>query len=270
MADTCIKWQFWIDRGGTFTDLIGKCSDGHLVVHKLLSDNQSLYHDAAIQGIRDILKLSPDEPLPLDSISQVRMGTTVATNALLERKGESTLLVVNKGFADALRIAYQNRPQIFARHIVLPEVLYSKVIEVSGRLDAQGAVLESFDSVSAGQTLQLAFDAGIRSCAIVFMHGYRYPLHELECAALARKIGFEQISLSHEVSPLIKFVSRGDTTVADAYLSPILNRYLNRLTKDLGPVRTYFMQSNGGHVDKLTSEGRTVCSPDRPGVSSAP
>jgi 5-oxoprolinase (ATP-hydrolysing) len=250
------KWQFWIDRGGTFTDVIGYRSDGVAVVHKLLSEDRERYDDAAIQGIRDVLMLHDQDPLPHDVISCIKMGTTVATNALLERNGERTLLIVNDGFADALRIAYQNRPDIFARHIILPQLLYEKVLELPCRVCANGEVLKQFDQVASQATLQSAYDEGYRSCAIVFMHGYAYPQHELECAAIAKSIGFTQISVSHQVSPLIKFVSRGDTTVADAYLSPILNRYLEGLKADLGDTQLLFMQSNGGLVDKSLFRGK--------------
>ncbi|HEY9684481.1 MAG TPA: hydantoinase B/oxoprolinase family protein [Oculatellaceae cyanobacterium] len=256
MSDSAKTWQFWIDRGGTFTDIIGCRSDGHLIVHKLLSENPLRYRDAAIQGIREILLLRAHDSLPAEEISAIKMGTTVATNALLERKGEPTLLVVNQGFKDALRIAYQNRPDIFARHIILPEMLYDSVLELPCRVGFDGIVERPWDADTARQGLQKAFDSGIHACAIVFMHSYRYPDHEQLCGTLAKEIGFNQISLSHEVSPLIKLVSRGDTTVADAYLSPILNRYVSTLTKKLGGIRMYFMQSNGGHVDKEHFRGK--------------
>ena len=251
-----LKWQFWIDRGGTFTDVLGYRADGVTVVHKLLSEDRARYEDAAIQGIRDVLKLKECDELPHELISCIKMGTTVATNALLERNGERTLLIVNDGFADALRIAYQNRPDIFARHIILPHLLYEKVLEMSCRVSAHGDVVSNFDDDAARAKLQSAYDEGFRSCAIVFMHGYAYPQHELECAAVAKSIGFTQVSISHQVSPLIKFVSRGDTTVADAYLSPILNRYLEGLKTDLGETQLLFMQSNGGLVDKSLFKGK--------------
>jgi len=250
------EWQFWIDRGGTFTDVLGYRSDGKVIVHKLLSEDSACYNDAAIQGIRDVLELKENDELPHDLISCIKMGTTVATNALLERKGERTLLVVNDGFADALRIAYQNRPDIFARHIILPELLYENVLELSCRVTANGGVLKDFDHSAARAQLQSAYDQGFRSCAIVFMHGYAYPLHEFECAKLAQSIGFTQISISHQVSPLIKFVTRGDTTVADAYLSPVLNRYLDGLKAELGETQVFFMQSNGGLVGKSLFRGK--------------
>ena len=233
VADRSIgRWQFWIDRGGTFTDIVAKHPDGRTVVHKLLSENPERYTDAAIQGIREILDVAADAPLPAAKIGVVKMGTTVATNALLERKGDRTVLVVTKGFRDALRIGYQNRPNIFARQIVLPEMLYERVVEVEERYSAQGEELISVNPAYTSE-LQAAYDTGIRSCAIVFMHGYRYPQHEKQVAAVARKIGFSQISVSHAVSPLMKLISRGDTTVVDAYLSPILRRYVNQVASQL-------------------------------------
>ena len=260
-------WQFWIDRGGTFTDIVARRPDGQLVVHKLLSENPERYADAPIQGIRDVLGVSSDAPIPAEQIATVKMGTTVATNALLERQGDRTLLLITKGFRDALRIGYQNRPNIFARHIILPEMLYERVIEVDERLSAQGEVLISFRPMETGliEELQDAYAAGIRSCAIVFLHGYRYPDHERQAAELARQIGFTQVSVSHEVSPLMKLVSRGDTTVVDAYLSPILRRYVDRVAAELGVAassggspqpRLFFMQSNGGLTDAALFQGK--------------
>ncbi|PSB41524.1 hydantoinase/oxoprolinase N-terminal domain-containing protein, partial [Chamaesiphon polymorphus] len=228
------RWQFWIDRGGTFTDIVAQRPDGELLVHKLLSENPSRYTDAPIQGIRDILGLTADEAIPAEAIESIKMGTTVATNALLERAGDPTLLIITKGFGDALRIGYQHRPQIFAREIVLPEMLYDRVIEVNERYTAQGEELIPLQvDDTLKQSLQTAYDDGICACAIVFLHAYRYPTHELQIAELAREIGFTQISLSHQVSPLIKLVSRGDTTVVDAYLSPILRRYVNSFSQQL-------------------------------------
>ncbi|TAG96065.1 MAG: 5-oxoprolinase [Oscillatoriales cyanobacterium] len=226
------RWQFWIDRGGTFTDIVAKCPDGRLVIHKLLSENPDRYTDAAVQGIRDILGISADVPIPAAQIEAIKMGTTVATNALLERKGDRTILLITKGFGDALRIGYQNRPNIFARHIVLPEMLYDGVIEVVERYSAQGEELIAVDR-NFIPSLQQAYNDGIRSCAIVFMHGYRYSEHEQQVAEIAREIGFTQISVSHEVSPLMKLIFRGDTTVVDAYLSPILRRYVEQITSQL-------------------------------------
>ncbi|HIE19991.1 MAG TPA: 5-oxoprolinase, partial [Rhodospirillales bacterium] len=255
-------WQIWIDRGGTFTDLVARRPDGKLVTHKLLSENPGHYQDAALQGIRDLLGLAPPDPIPTDAIDVVRMGTTVATNALLERTGDTTVLVITKGFADALRIGYQNRPKLFERHIRLPEMLYQRVIEVDERLNATGEILTAPDPDTVRVDLQAAFDDGIRSAAIVFMHGYRYPGHEKIVADLAQDVGFIQVSASHRVSPLMKLVSRGDTTVVDAYLSPILRRYVDRVAaeqadQDSGRgTRLQFMQSNGGLTDAKLFQGK--------------
>src|SRR6266446_1656378 len=212
------SWDFWIDRGGTFTDVIGRRPDGALVAHKLLSDNPEAYGDAAVQGIRNLIGVKPGEPIPQGIIGSVKMGTTVATNALLERKGERTLLLITQGFRDALRIGYQARPKIFARHIIKPEILYERVVEVAERVRAE---------------LAQARADGVKAVAIVFMHAYRHPEHERQVAALAREMGFAQVSASHEVSALIKLVSRGDNTVVDAYLSPILRRYVAQVAGDL-------------------------------------
>ncbi|HEX7006035.1 MAG TPA: hydantoinase B/oxoprolinase family protein [Alphaproteobacteria bacterium] len=249
-------WQFWIDRGGTFTDVVARRPDGRIVTHKLLSDNPERYEDAALQGIREVLGLGPGAPIPAEAVEAVKMGTTVATNALLERKGERTVLVITGGFGDALRIGYQNRPRLFDRHIRLPERLYERVVEVDERLDAEGSVLRPLDLAGARAELEAAYQAGMRSAAIVFMHGYRYPAHEAAVAALAREIGFTQVSASHVTSPLMKLVSRGDTTVVDAYLSPILRRYVDRVAGELGDVRLMFMQSNGGLVDARFFQGK--------------
>ncbi|MCG6876624.1 MAG: hydantoinase B/oxoprolinase family protein [Betaproteobacteria bacterium] len=250
------RWQFWIDRGGTFTDVVARRPDGAVATHKLLSENPERYDDAAIAGIRHFLGLAADDPIPGDAIEAVKMGTTVATNALLERKGERTVLLITQGLADQLRIAYQNRPLIFARHIVLPELLYAKVVEVTERIGAHGEVLAALDAERARRDLQTAFDEGFRSVAIVFMHGYRYTAHEARVAAIARELGFPQVSVSHEVSPLMKLVSRGDTTVVDAYLSPILRRYVDRVAEDLEGVRIMFMQSSGGLTDARRFQGK--------------
>ncbi|MFO1420949.1 MAG: hydantoinase B/oxoprolinase family protein [Candidatus Competibacteraceae bacterium] len=250
------RWQFWIDRGGTFTDIVARRPDGRLVTHKLLSDNPEHYADAALQGIRDVLDVPADRPIPADRIGAVKMGTTVATNALLERKGDHTLLLITRGFRDALRIAYQNRPKLFARQIVLPELLYERVAEVGERVSAQGEILVPFEPSSARVPLEDAWRAGIRAVAIVFLHGYRYPEHERRAAELAREIGFTQISVSHQVSPLMKLVGRGDTTVVDAYLSPILRRYVDRVAAELGNVRLLFMQSSGGLTDARRFQGK--------------
>jgi len=249
-------WQFWIDRGGTFTDIVGKRPDGQLVTHKLLSENPDQYKDAAVAGIRHLLGLKSNEPVSPKLVSCVKMGTTVATNALLERKGERTLLVTTQGFRDALRIAYQNRPRLFDRNIVLPELLYSEVIEAQERMSAQGDVIEALNTEALRDQLQAQFDAGIRSVAIVFMHAYRYQQHEAMAAQLARQIGFTQISTSHQTSPLMKFVSRGDTTVVDAYLSPILRRYVDQVASEMPGVKLMFMQSSGGLTDAHAFAGK--------------
>ena len=249
-------WQFWIDRGGTFTDVVGRAPDGQLRIHKLLSDNPDQYDDAALQGIRDLLGLDHAEHLPAAAIEAVKMGTTVATNALLERRGEPTLLAITRGLGDALRIGYQHRPDIFARRIVLPELLYAEVVEIDERLRADGTVERPLDLPRAQADLAAAFDRGFRAVAIVLVHGYRHHAHEAALAELAREIGFRQISVSHKVSPLMKLVGRGDTTVVDAYLSPILRRYVDRVAGALGDVRLMFMQSSGGLVDAHMFQGK--------------
>jgi 5-oxoprolinase (ATP-hydrolysing) len=215
------RWEFWIDRGGTFTDIVARRPDGRLVAHKLLSDNPRAYADAAVAGIRELLGLRPDEEFPADRVGAVRLGTTVATNALLERKGEPTVLVITAGFADALRIAYQNRPRIFDRRILLPEVLYDRVIEVGERIGARGEVITPLAEDALAADLKAAYDDGFRSAAVVCLHGYRHTKHEARIGELARAAGFAQVSVSHQTSPLMKLVSRGDTTVVDAYQSPI-------------------------------------------------
>ncbi|MBU4423924.1 MAG: hydantoinase B/oxoprolinase family protein [Gammaproteobacteria bacterium] len=250
------RWQFWIDRGGTFTDVVGKRPDGTLVTHKLLSENPEQYKDAAVAGIRHLLGLKPGEPVTPELVECVKMGTTVATNALLERKGEPTLLITTKGFKDALRIAYQNRPRLFDRHIVLPELLYSRVIEAQERMGAHGEVIEPLDEAHLKERLWAAFDAGLRSAAIVFMHGYRYTAHEEAAARIAREIGFTQVSASHATSPMMKLVSRGDTTVVDAYLSPILRRYVDQVASEMPGVKLFFMQSSGGLTDAQVFQGK--------------
>jgi 5-oxoprolinase (ATP-hydrolysing) len=250
------RWQFWIDRGGTFTDIVARKPDGSLVTHKLLSENPERYRDAAVAGIRQLLNVAPGAPIPGDRIDAVKMGTTVATNALLERTGERTALFITRGFRDALRIAYQNRPRIFDRHIVLPELLYSRVAEVVERIGAHGDVLIPLDIDKTRHDLRQVFDEGYRSLAIVLMHGYRYQQHERVIAAMARDIGYTHVSVSHEVSPLMKLVSRGDTTVVDAYLSPILHRYVDTVAAELKDVRLMFMQSNGGLTDARRFQGK--------------
>jgi 5-oxoprolinase (ATP-hydrolysing) len=250
------RWQFWVDRGGTFTDIVGRAPDGTLRTLKLLSENPEQYRDAAVEGIRRLLGLLPGEPITPKRVECVKMGTTVATNALLERKGDRTVLVTTRGFRDALRIAYQARPKLFERRILLPELLYERVIEADERMGAQGELVHPLDLAALGLPLRQAYDAGIRACAVVFMHGYRYTAHEQAAAALAREIGFTQVSVSHEVSPLMKLVSRGDTTVVDAYLSPILRRYVEQVAQQMPGVRLFFMQSSGGLTEAHRFQGK--------------
>ncbi|SNT23270.1 5-oxoprolinase (ATP-hydrolysing) [Noviherbaspirillum humi] len=250
------RWQFWIDRGGTFTDIVALRPQGDIVTHKLLSENPERYADAAIAGIRHLLDVKPHEPIPVERIAAVKMGTTVATNALLERKGEPTVLAITRGFRDALRIAYQNRPRLFDRRIVLPELLYQRVVEIEERIGAQGDIVLPLDEAKARADLGEAFDAGFRSIAIVFMHGYRHCVHEAALERIAREIGFTQVSVSHKISPLMKLVSRGDTTVVDAYLSPILQRYVARVARELPGVNLQFMQSSGGLTDARAFQGK--------------
>jgi 5-oxoprolinase (ATP-hydrolysing) len=250
------SWQFWVDRGGTFTDIVARRPDGGLVTHKLLSENPEHYRDAAVQGVRDLLGLSQADPIPAESIECIKMGTTVATNALLERKGERTLLAITRGFRDALRIGYQARPRLFDRHVVLPELLYEEVVEIDERMANDGSVVTPLDRAATRAALQAAYDKGYRAIAIVFMHGYRYTDHESAVADIAREIGFPQVSTSHETSPLIKLVGRGDTTVVDAYLSPILRRYVDQVAGKVGDVRLMFMQSSGGLTDARMFQGK--------------
>ncbi|MGY6529995.1 MAG: hydantoinase B/oxoprolinase family protein [Cyanobacterium sp.] len=263
MARNESKWQFWIDRGGTFTDVIALTPEKQVITHKLLSENPEQYTDAAVEGIRVLMAIPPGQPLPLKDIEVVKMGTTVATNALLERKGERVVLVTNEGFGDALRIGYQHRPNIFAREIILPSMVYEEIIEVSARYSPHGEELSPVNEKKVIEDLQRVYDQGIRCCAIILLHGYRYSDHEKRIGAIARNLGFSQISVSHEVSPLMKLVSRGDTTVVDAYLSPILRRYVdqvqqemgNRGQKDILP-KLMFMQSNGGLVNSSQFQGK--------------
>jgi len=250
------RWQFWIDRGGTFTDVVGKRPDGVLVTHKLLSENPEQYRDAAVAGIRHLLGLKPGERVSAEVVDCVKMGTTVATNALLERKGEPTLLVTTRGFRDALRIAYQNRPRLFDRRIVLPELLYSAVVEAGERVSAQGEVLQPLDEMLLKEELLAHYQQGLRSVAIVFMHGYRFTGHEKAAKRIALQAGFTQVSTSHETSPMMKFVSRGDTTVVDAYLSPILRRYVEQVAGEMPGVKLFFMQSSGGLTDAHVFQGK--------------
>ena len=256
-------WQFWIDRGGTFTDIVAQRPDGTTLVHKLLSENPERYTDAPLQGIRELMEIPEDTPIPAEQIASIKMGTTVATNALLERKGDRTLFVTTEGFCDGLRIGYQNRPDIFARQIVLPEMLYEKVVEVGERMAANGELLKPMTAEveqRLRQDLTAAFEQGIRACAISFVHGYRFPTHEQRAAAIAREVGFTQVSTSHQTSPLVKWVSRSDTTVVDAYLSPILRRYVDRIEAALGKgdacPQLLFMQSNGGLTPAQYFQGK--------------
>src|SRR5580693_3369383 len=250
------RWEFWIDRGGTFTDVVARRPDGTLAVRKLLSEDPGRYQDAVLAGIRGLLGVPAGEPIPAARIGSVRLGTTVATNALLQRRGEPTALVITRGFRDALRIGYQNRPRIFARQIILPELLYSRVIEVTERVGAHGEVVTALDEEAAARDLRAAYDDGLRAVAVVCMHGYRYPAHEARIGEIARGAGFTQVSLSHTTSPLMKLVSRGDTTVVDAYLSPILARYVDHVAAELGGTRVLFMQSSGGLADAHRFRGK--------------
>ena len=255
-AGSAARWQFWIDRGGTFTDVVGKRPDGSLVTLKLLSENPEQYRDAAVAGIRRLLGLGAGEPVTSGQVESVKMGTTVATNALLERKGEPTLLVITRGFRDALRIAYQDRPKLFERRIVLPELLYSRVIEADERVGADGELVRALDEARLERDLRAARASGLTSVAIVFMHGWRHTAHELAAERIARHAGFTQISVSHRTSPLMKLVGRGDTTVVDAYLSPILRRYVDEVAAEMPGVDLYFMQSSGGLAHAQSFQGK--------------
>lgn len=250
------RWRFWIDRGGTFTDLVAVRPDGSLVTHKLLSDDPTRNEDAALLGIRRLMGLGPGEPIPSADIAEVRMGTTVGTNALLERRGEPTVLAVTRGFADAPRLGYQDRPDIFALKVELPELLHERVIEIDERVLADGTVERALDEEAAQAALAAARAAGLRSVAVALMHGHRHPRHERRLGAIARRLGFTQISLSSETIPLVKLVSRAETTVADAYLSPILRRYVDTIAGDLRPTRLFFMQSHGGLTDARGFRGK--------------
>ncbi|MBN1389020.1 MAG: hydantoinase B/oxoprolinase family protein [Candidatus Thermoplasmatota archaeon] len=253
-------WHFWIDRGGTFTDIVGRGPDSSIKVLKLLSDDRERYRDASVQGIRDILGLVPGEPVPLEKIHSIRMGTTVGTNALLERKGERCALIVNKGYRDILRIGYQKRPDLFALKIELPGMLYETVEEIPGRVDVNGNTIEPLDETVIKEKLRNIRGSGISSVAILLMHSYRFPSHEKRVVAIARELGFDQISASHEVAPLMKIVGRGDTTVVDAYLSPILLRYIDGVKGEIGAgsqdLDLLFMQSNGGLIDSTMFRGK--------------
>ncbi|HJU49169.1 MAG TPA: hydantoinase/oxoprolinase family protein, partial [Pseudogulbenkiania sp.] len=250
------RWQFWIDRGGTFTDIVAKRPDNTLVTHKLLSENPEQYKDAAVAGIRHLLGLADGESITPDLVEAVKMGTTVATNALLERKGEATALFITRGYRDALRIAYQNRPRLFDLEVILPELLYSKVVEVNERVGAHGDQVEPLDEERTRADLKAVYDEGFHSLAIVLMHGYRYQAHEKAIGQMAREIGFSQVSTSHEASPMLKLVSRGDTTVVDAYLSPILRRYVDQVASEMPGVNLQFMQSSGGLTDAHRFQGK--------------
>ena len=252
-------WQFWIDRGGTFTDIVAKKPNGKIIIDKLLSENSDAYKDAAVAGIRRILDLKNEDKIPTDIISSVKMGTTVATNALLERKGDRTLLLITKGFGDLLRIGYQNRPLLFDLSIKLPELLYERVVEVSERLNEKGEVVTELNEEEVRNSLIKAKSDGINSVAIAFMHSYINPDHENKIEQIAKEENFNQISVSHKVSPLIKLVGRGDTTVVDAYLSPILRRYVNQVSEELQDTKStqlMFMQSNGGLTDANLFQGK--------------
>jgi 5-oxoprolinase (ATP-hydrolysing) len=256
-----MPWKFFADRGGTFTDIVGITPNNQIITHKLLSQNPERYQDAIVQGIRDILGLSPQDFLTSEQIEVIKIGTTVGTNALLERKGDRTVLVITKGFKDALRIGYQNRPDIFAREIILPELLYEEVIEIEERIDAQGHELIPLNLEKIKTDLIKIYQSEIRSCAIIFMHSYRYPEHEKQVAKIAEEIGFTQISVSHQVSPLMKLISRGDTTVVDAYISPILRCYVEQVTNQLNnnqksSIKLMFMQSNGGLTNANNFQGK--------------
>ncbi|WP_376696662.1 hydantoinase B/oxoprolinase family protein [Wenzhouxiangella sp. EGI_FJ10305] len=250
------RWRFWIDRGGTFTDVIACSPDGELRAAKLLSENPDHYDDAAIEGVRRMLALGTDEPIPDERIEHVRMGTTVATNALLERKGEATALVTTHGFRDALKIGHQSRPDIFALDIRRPEQLCDEIVEIDERIDAAGEVLQGLDEDRVREQLLALREKDIRALAVILVHGYRYPEHEKRIGEIAEKLGFEQVSLSHRVSPLIRFIGRGDTTVVDAYLSPVLKRYADRVASELGNVRLQFMKSDGGLTDAASFAGK--------------
>jgi 5-oxoprolinase (ATP-hydrolysing) len=251
-----LRWQFWVDRGGTFTDVVGRAPDGGLRTLKLLSENPAQYRDAAVEGIRRMLGLGAGEVISPALVESVRMGTTVATNALLERQGERTVLVTTRGFRDALRIGNQSRPRLFERHIVLPELMYERVIEADERVGPRGEVIAALDEAALAAELRAAHADGIRACAIVFLHGFRHAAHELAAEALAFAAGYTQVSVSHRVSPLMKLVPRGDTTVVDAYLSPVLRRYVDGVAAEMPGVRLLFMQSSGGLAEASRFQGK--------------
>ena len=250
------QWQFWVDRGGTFTDVVARHPDGQLTSHKYLSENPERYEDAAVFAMREIMQVSDTCPFPSEDVACIKMGTTVATNALLEREGEPTLLLITKGYKDALLIGQQHRADLFALNPTRPRPLYTNVIEADERIGAHGDIIKEIDETSIRVSLQTAYAEGLRSIAIVFMHGYRFPEHEKLAAKIAEEIGFTQVSSSHQVSQLMKLISRGDTTVADAYLSPILRHYVNKVKKAVGDTPLYFMQSNGGLASANSFEGK--------------
>ncbi len=251
------RWQFWVDRGGTFTDIVARHPDGSLSTAKLLSENPERYRDAAVAGIRQILGLAAGAPLPEGAVEAVKMGTTVATNALLERKGERVLLLVNEGFADLLRIGNQARPKLFELQVRLPELLHARVAEIGGRVAVDGTEIAPLDEAGARAALAAAHADGIRAVAVVLMHAWAHPAHEVRLGALAAEAGFTQISLSHQASPLPRIVPRGDTAVVDAYLSPILRRYVAQVAEELGShTKLYFMQSSGGLAEANSFQGK--------------
>src|ERR1700677_517563 len=269
MDQSTRSWEFWIDRGGTFTDVIGRRPDGKLVTHKLLSENPEAYTDAAVAGIRCLLGLEPGEAIPAARVAAVKMGTTVATNALLERKGDRTLLLITNGFRDALKIGYQARPKIFARHIIKPDMLFERVVEVDERVRADGTVEATPDRAVVKRDLEAALADGIKAVAIAFMHSYHHPAHEQQVAALARGMGFLQVSVSHEISPLIKLVGRGDTTVVDAYLSPILRRYVGQVAGELNGVAPHFPPSPPGESEDGAARTRLMFMMSSGGLTAA-
>ncbi len=250
-------WQFWIDRGGTFTDIVARAPDGRLFQNKLLSEDPEHYQDAAIAGIRRLLELKDGETIAPGRIVAVKMGTTVGTNALLTGHGEPTLLVTTRGFRDALEIGDQARPDIFALDIRKPAPLHTRVIEADERIDAQGQVLAPLDTDALSAALRQAREAGLQACAIAFLHSWKNPAHELAAGELARAAGYTQISLSHQASPLIKFVPRAETAILDATLSPPLRRYVDQVARALPPdTPLEFMQSNGGLTDATHFQGK--------------
>jgi len=250
-------WQFWIDRGGTFTDIVARRPDGRLIQQKLLSENPEQYPDAAIAGIRRLLDLPEDGVIPDGMISTVKMGTTVGTNALLTHSGEAVVLITTAGFGDTLEIGDQARPDIFALDIHKPAQLYARMIEARERIAVDGAILQPLDAASLVSELAIARADGITACAIAFLHSWKNPAHELRAGELARAAGFSQISLSHQASPLIKYVPRAETAVLDATLSPPVRRYADQVAAALPfGVKLEFMQSNGGLADAVHFQGK--------------